>query len=93
MYSTVDSDGVILFTNIPPAGAALAPGVEPAVNQSMTRPTPPPANDLMGRVTAPTAKRQAPPQIELQGNSGAADSAVDESFVQLRDGGLPPDDH
>lgn len=93
VYSTVDSDGVTLFTNIPSAGGALAPSVGPAASQGMTRSTQPPANEPVGRVMVPTAKWQAPHQIELQGDSGGAESALDEISLQLRDGGLPPDDH
>lgn len=93
VYSTVDSDGVTLFTNIPAAGGALAPRVEPAASQGMTRSTQPSANEPLGRVMVPTAKRQAPHQIELPNDSGAAAGALDQISVQLGDGGLPPDDH
>ncbi len=93
VYSTVDDDGVTLFTNIPPAGGALASGVEPAASQARTRSTQAPANDSVSHVMVHAAKLQAPSRTELQADSGADEAALDEIPPQLRDGGPPPDDH
>ena len=93
VYSTVDGDGVTLFTNIPPVQAVMAPGVEPAANQGRTRSTQPLSNGPASNVMAHTGRLQAPPQIEPQADSGADETALDEIPPQLRDGGPPPDDH
>ena len=93
VYSMVDSDGVTLFTNIPPAGAVLAPGLEPAANQGRTRSAPPPANGPASHVTAHAATLPAPAQNGLPAGSGADETALDETPPQMRDGGPPPDDH
>lgn len=93
VYSLVDSDGVMLFTNIPPPGGAMAPGVEQAASQAGTRSTQSRANGPVSHVIVHAATLQAPSQTEPQADSGADDSAHDEIPQHLRDGGLPPDDH
>lgn len=93
VYSTVDDNGVTLFTNIPPPGGALASGVEPAANQGRTRSMQPPANGSVSHVMVHAANVQAPPRTEPQADSGADETALDEIPPQLRDGGPPPDDH
>ncbi len=93
VYTTVDSDGVKLFTNIPPPDGAMAPGVEAAVTQGRTKSTQPPANGPASHIMVHAAKVQVPPPIEPQADSGADETALDEIPPQLRDGGPPPEDH
>lgn len=93
VYSTVDSDGVTLFTNIPPPGGALAPGLEPEVIQGRTSPPQTPANDPVSHVMVRATKVQALPRIEPPAGGAADETALDEIPPQLRDGGPPPDDH
>jgi hypothetical protein len=89
LYVSVDDDGVTLFSNIQPLNDDTVAAPEAARRQSSTR-----------RAAAPQSVDGATPQFVAAGEGGepASDAGADTNSLQvippeLRDGGVPPDDH
>ena len=95
LYSSVDKDGVILFTNIPSVGEGMRPNVELSARQGTARARPMSADGPENRAMIHTAEVQTPSQKrgEPQADSGTEEHPAEEIAPARRDGGPPPDDH
>lgn len=89
VHVSVDRDGVILLTNVPPVEEEFAPAIGPTVDHGKAQSRPFVADGAPRHA----ARAQAPPRSEPQADSGPEETVADEISSQLRDGGPPPEDH